>query len=344
MNDDPTGARAIVRSRSIVVTEEGLSKEYVWGPSFFGRILSMSPPWSMRLADGFFELDVHGERVVIRSDEVSSMQATRGLFSGRVSYPGGSVGGLPKASVSGLNAVIKDVTKAHDRLREETLREAEKRTLARHERFRIAYMQIRDWLGEAARIFNDAMAQRRWVTHEQQMGLQATRPRLGIPETDLNELLQDHDLRVALSIRLEDIERVLTFWRADWSIKWREFNKEHTKRELVACEPLLSKVEKRPLNDEQARAVICFDNRVLVAASAGSGKTSTMVAKAAYAIDRGFFQPKEIVMLAFNKDAAKELAERAEESFKRLKMEGVTVRAKTFHRLGLAIIGYACCR
>ena len=124
MNDDLTGSRAIVRSRSIVVTEEGLSKEYVWGPSFFGRILSLSVPWSLRLADGFFELNVHGERVVIRSDEVSSMQATRGLFSGRVSYPGGSVGGLPKASVSGLNAVIKDVTKAHDRLREETLREA----------------------------------------------------------------------------------------------------------------------------------------------------------------------------------------------------------------------------
>lgn len=131
------------------------------------------------------------------------------------------------------------------------------------------------------------------MTHEQQIGLQATRPRLGIPETDLNELLQDHDLRVALSIRLEDIERVLTLWRADWSIKWREFNKEHTKRELVACEALLSKVEKRPLNDEQARAVICFDNRILVAASAGSGKTSTMVAKAAYAIDRGFFSQKK---------------------------------------------------
>lgn len=100
-------------------------------------------------------------------------------------------------------------------------------------------------------------------------------------------------------------------------------------------------MEKRALNDEQAEAVICFDNRVQVAASAGSGKTSTMVAKAAYAIGRGFFQPKEIVMLAFNKDAAKELAERAEQSFKRLGRDGVKVRAKTFHRLGLAIIGYA---
>ena len=103
MNDYLKGSRAIVRSRSIAVTEEGLSKEYVWGPSFFGRILSMSAPWSLRLANVFFELDVHDERVVIRSDEVSSMLAARGLFSGRVSYPGGTVGGLPKASVSGLN-------------------------------------------------------------------------------------------------------------------------------------------------------------------------------------------------------------------------------------------------
>ncbi len=32
-----------------------------------------------------------------------------------------------------------------------------------------------------------------------------------------------------------------------------------------------------------------------------------MVAKAAYAIDRGFVEPERIVMLAFNKDAAQEL-------------------------------------
>lgn len=321
--------------------EDVLSKEYIWGPSFFGRIMSMSGPWSLRLADGCFELDVHGERFAIRSDEVASMQATRGLFSGHLRYLGGTLSGLPKASVPGLNAVIKDVTRANERLREESLQEAKKRMLARHERFRTAYMQIRTWLGEAARIFNESTAQRRWATHEQQMSLQAARPTLAISETDLNELLLDHDLRVALSVQHEDIERVLSLWRADWIIKWREFNKEHTKRELIACEELLSKVEKRPLNDEQARAVICFDNRVLVAASAGSGKTSTMVAKAAYAIDREFFHPQEIVMLAFNKDAAKELAERAEQSFKRLKMDGITVRAKTFHRLGLAIIGYS---
>ncbi|WP_448654342.1 UvrD-helicase domain-containing protein [Pseudomonas mohnii] len=341
MNDDLTGSRAIFRSRSIVVTEDVLSKEYIWSPSFFSRILSMSGPWSLRLEDGFFELDVNDERVVIRSDEVARMGATRGLLWGRLKYPGGTVGGLSKASVSGLNAVIQDVTRAYERQRAESLQEAEKRQLARRDSFRTVYMQIRAWLAEAGRLVSESRAQRRWVTHEHQIKLQAAKPTLAISETDLNVLLQDHDLRVALSVQLEDVERVLTLWRADWSAKWSELNNEHTKRELVACEGLLSKVEKRALNDEQARAVICFDNRVLVAASAGSGKTSTMVAKAAYAIDRGFFQPKEIVMLAFNKDAAKELAERAEQSFKRLKMDGVKVRAKTFHRLGLAIIGYA---
>ncbi|WP_251277082.1 UvrD-helicase domain-containing protein, partial [Enterobacter hormaechei] len=86
------------------------------------------------------------------------------------------------------------------------------------------------------------------------------------------------------------------------------------------------------------RAVICFDNRVQVVAAAGSGKTSTMVAKAAYAIDRGFVEPGRIVMLAFNKDAANELEERARRCFDRLGMDDIVVEARTFHALGLAII------
>ncbi len=78
-----------------------------------------------------------------------------------------------------------------------------------------------------------------------------------------------------------------------------------------------------------------------VVAAAGSGKTSTMVAKAAYAIDRGFVEPERIVMLAFNKDAAKELEERAQRTFDRLGMGNTVVEARTFHALGLAIIASA---
>jgi len=42
----------------------------------------------------------------------------------------------------------------------------------------------------------------------------------------------------------------------------------------------------------------------VVIAAAGSGKTSTMVAKAAYAIERRVVPPTEILMLAFNNEAA----------------------------------------
>ena len=70
-------------------------------------------------------------------------------------------------------------------------------------------------------------------------------------------------------------------------------------------------------------------------ASAGSGKTSTMVAKAAYAIHRGFVAPERVILLAFNKQAAEELKERAE-AFERLGMEGVSVEASTFHALAFA--------
>ncbi|WP_244957621.1 UvrD-helicase domain-containing protein [Alicycliphilus denitrificans] len=130
-------------------------------------------------------------------------------------------------------------------------------------------------------------------------------------------------------------------WESDPFPAWNSLNAVHTERELKDCEDLLRRVESKPLTEEQARAVICFDNRVQVVASAGSGKTSTMVAKAAYAIHRGFVAPERIVLLAFNKQAAEELKERAAESFKRLGMDEVAVEASTFHALGLRIIGKA---
>lgn len=52
-----------------------------------------------------------------------------------------------------------------------------------------------------------------------------------------------------------------------------------------------------PSAAEQVRAVVCFDNRVQVIAAAGSGKTSTMVARAAYAVQHGLGDPERILML-----------------------------------------------
>ena len=95
-------------------------------------------------------------------------------------------------------------------------------------------------------------------------------------------------------------------------------------------------IENAPLTDEQIDAVVGFDNRTLVVAAAGSGKTSTMVAKAAYAIARGIAEPSEILMLAFNDQAAKELGERVAS-----RLTGPAPEAMTFHAFGLRVIGEA---
>nr|WP_279379672.1 UvrD-helicase domain-containing protein [Polymorphobacter fuscus] len=108
----------------------------------------------------------------------------------------------------------------------------------------------------------------------------------------------------------------------------------------IKLQEYFSTVEEAPLTDEQMDACICMDDAVQVVAAAGSGKTSTMVAKAGYAMKQGLAEPDQILMLAFNKDAAIELKQRVK---KRLALfEKVDrVVAETFHAFGLHVIGTA---
>jgi len=63
------------------VMEVVLSKEYVWGPSFFGRVLTGSSPWLLRLANGRFHLTVDNESVAIGGSGRDQMGLSHG--SGR---------------------------------------------------------------------------------------------------------------------------------------------------------------------------------------------------------------------------------------------------------------------
>ncbi|MBL8926390.1 MAG: UvrD-helicase domain-containing protein, partial [Pseudonocardia sp.] len=100
-------------------------------------------------------------------------------------------------------------------------------------------------------------------------------------------------------------------------------------------------IEKQPLTGEQAAAVVTFDNRVQVIAAAGSGKTSVMVARAAYSIMRDFVPADRILMLAFNKDAAKELGERVTARLGAAGIDEAGLQAATFHAFGLKVIAKA---
>ena len=81
--------------------------------------------------------------------------------------------------------------------------------------------------------------------------------------------------------------------------------------------------------------------RVQLIASAGSGKTSTMVAKAGWTIRKGLANADEILLLAFNKSAAAELGDRCEQRLANANISTDGLRATTFHAFGLKVIGEA---
>lgn len=201
------------------------------------------------------------------------------------------------------------------------------------------YQKIKNWLDNKASQERACIADRRWFTNEQQQAVLAVMPNLNV--ADILERLTKSDVSTHLGSVTNLIKASIEIFKLNHRAGWAEFNAAHVERELVACKDLLDRVESKPLTLEQARSVVCFDNRVQVIASAGSGKTSTMVAKAAYAIHRGFVKPERIVLLAFNKKAAEELKERAAKALERLGMENVAVEASTFHALGLHLIGKA---
>lgn len=102
--------------------------------------------------------------------------------------------------------------------------------------------------------------------------------------------------------------------------------------ELAEMKAFFDTIESNPLTPEQRLAVLTDEDATLVLAGAGSGKTTVIVAKAAYLIERGIRQPDEILLMAFGKDAADEMASRIKER------SGAAVDALTFHALGYGII------
>src|SRR5690606_27629464 len=75
------------------------------------------------------------------------------------------------------------------------------------------------------------------------------------------------------------------------------------------------------------------DDAVMVVAAAGSGKTSTMVAKTGYVLHEGLATPEQILLLAFNRATADEVGQRIAEQLKGVPQVD-KVRSNTFHAFG----------
>ena len=109
--------------------------------------------------------------------------------------------------------------------------------------------------------------------------------------------------------------------------------KKFEEQQLPKWQTFFDTFESNPLTPEQRVAIIADEDATLVLAGAGSGKTSVITAKAGYLLKSGIRKPDEILLLAFARDAAKEMSERIEEKC------GEPLEARTFHALAYDIIG-----
>ena len=134
---------------------------------------------------------------------------------------------------------------------------------------------------------------------------------------------------------VQALNRIRSFLSDPKTVRKRA-NKTFLKAELKRSRGFLDRVEALPLKEEQRRAVCVDDDRNLVVAGAGSGKTSVMVAKAGWIVERGDRRPKDLLLLAFAHNARDELKQRVEQRLDARAAEDMSVQ--TFHSLGLSII------
>jgi superfamily I DNA/RNA helicase len=91
------------------------------------------------------------------------------------------------------------------------------------------------------------------------------------------------------------------------------------------------------LAPDQRAAATAPPGPVLCVAPAGSGKTTTLVARVAWLVDSGV-DPATIAAITFNRKAAEELSGRLTTALEPLGQAAVAVRVRTFHALGLEIL------
>jgi DNA helicase-4 len=152
-----------------------------------------------------------------------------------------------------------------------------------------------------------------------------------------NPLLPQAGLSPETKTRIDVLADVITGPRD--TIKRR--NERFVAREITRGQQFFDRVEKTPLTPEQRVASVVFEDRNLLVAAAGSGKTSTIVGKIGYSLLTKQYQPKDFLVLAFNNDAAGELDERINTTLRSLLPAGERIKARTFHGLGMDILAAA---
>ena len=114
----------------------------------------------------------------------------------------------------------------------------------------------------------------------------------------LKTALDDFDSQQTL-LKTEEIDIIQNFlaFRMNAENLRSEYNQKFIQDELQTYHSFFSNIEGRALDLQQRSAIITDEDNNLVIAGAGSGKTTTIVSKVKYIIDRYKAKPEEILLI-----------------------------------------------
>lgn len=296
----------------------------VWGSTSWGQIFTSAPPWTLAIEPGALSIVVGKTKQRVPIGAITDFMVTPGLIWASATISAGGhepppLDGIPNASAQSMQVAV---------------REAILQEKARH--LIDALPEVRAW---HASCLNDWRLGR-WLSRDMIADWMRRRP-ASAPVQNLLALRNSAAYAKFANACTDHDQKVLAWFFANIPESVAKRNEDFLTQELDANRDFFNKIESSPLTDEQARAVVCFENRIQLVASAGSGKTSTMVAKAGYALHRQICTPEAILLLAFNTKAAEELRDRIRTRLSAVGLPADAIQAQTFHAFGLKVIGEA---
>lgn len=140
--------------------------------------------------------------------------------------------------------------------------------------------------------------------------------------------LENIDFNNFTSEQAKSINTFIEYFRNSDNLR-NNFNKQFVNEELKVYHSYFDNVEGRKLDIQQRTAIITEEDNNIIIAGAGSGKTTTIVGKVGYVMNRYNVKPENILLISFTNKSATTLAER-------INVPGLV--AKTFHKFGKDII------
>lgn len=202
-----------------------------------------------------------------------------------------------------------------------------------HPRFESLCKDVEPYLGDLTGERKTQFAYEQYLTlHEKDRILNRTdslRSDMNKQITTLEKILlvgKTREYRINFKRWLAEIESLVN--------NYQQYNQDFVERQLDAEIECLDVIggEEFSLDLDQRRAVIRNDTYNKIIASAGSGKTSVVVARIAYLINNRDIDPKRILAFSYTKKASSEIERRLED----IGIDNVTVQ--TIHAFGYSVI------